>query len=421
MDITLLPSSPKGKINAISSKSAAHRILLCAAFADFPTVIRCDTLNKDIEATVQCLCALGAKIEYNAPFFNVKPISSPIDGATLRCSESGSTLRFLLPIIPALGIDARFCMEGRLPERPLSPLYEELVRHGALLAPAGSNPLFVGGRLCGDEYRLRGDVSSQFISGLLFALAVSGLGGRLIIGGKTESLPYINMTVNALSLFGVQVEKSDSGYFVPSGCALRSPKSLTVEGDWSNAAFMLCMGALGKNTLTVCGLDAHSAQGDARIVNILRTFGADIAENCGEYTVVGGKPLHGIELDASQIPDLVPAVATLASLSEGTTRIYGAARLRLKESDRIASVCSMLSALGADISPTNDGMIINGVKVLRGGTVDSANDHRIAMSTAIAAAGAAEKISVKGAECVGKSYPAFWEDIKNQLGVALDT
>ncbi len=419
MDMTLLPSSPRGKINAISSKSVAHRILICSAFADKRTFIRCDTVNKDIEATAECLRALGAKLSYKPPFFTVEPITAPVDGATLMCSESGSTLRFLLPIIPALGIDARFCMEGRLPMRPLSPLYEELVRHGATLSPQGASPLFAGGKLRGDEYRLRGDISSQFISGLLFALAVSGLGGKLIIEGKTESLPYINMTVDALAAFGVDIQKTDSGYTVPKSCTLRSPEVLTVEGDWSNAAFMLCMGALGNNTVSVCGLNPRSSQGDSQIVEILRSFGADITESDGEYTVKGGNPLHGAELDATQIPDLVPAVATLAACANGTTRIYGAARLRLKESDRIASVCNMLRALGADITPTQDGMIINGARKLCGGCIDSANDHRIAMSSAIASVIADGEITVKGAECVSKSYPLFWEDIKKYLEVVI--
>ncbi len=419
MNITLLPSSPCGKINAISSKSAAHRLLICSAFADKPTLIRCDAVNKDITATVDCLCALGAKIKYDAPYFTVTPISTPADGASLMCGESGSTLRFLLPIIPALGIDARFFMEGRLPIRPLSPLYEELVRHGATLSPQGLSPLFSGGKLVKGDYRLRGDVSSQFISGLLFALAVSGLGGNITVEGKTESLPYISMTLNALSLFGVEVQRTNVGYTVPENSILHSPESLYVEGDWSNAAFMLCMGALGKSTVCVSGLSPDSPQGDSKIVEILRSFGAEITEHLGEYTVKGGNTLRGIELDASQIPDLVPAVATLASCAEGTTRIYGASRLRLKESDRIASVCAMLSSLGANITPTQDGMIINGVPSLHGAAVCSANDHRIAMSAAIAAVAASGEVSVKGAECVSKSYPAFWEDIKNHLGVLM--
>ncbi|MBQ9113051.1 MAG: 3-phosphoshikimate 1-carboxyvinyltransferase [Clostridia bacterium] len=417
MDITLKPSCPTGRIKAISSKSAAHRILICAAFADGDTVVRCDRTNKDIEATAACLCALGANIRYEKPYFYVSPIKSPISGAVLPCNESGSTLRFLLPIIPALGVDASFMMAGRLPARPLSPLYEELVSHGASLAPQGSNPLTSSGKLTGDVYRIRGDVSSQFISGLLFALTFSRNGGRLIIEGKTESAPYIDMTVDALSLFGAAPVKTEDGYVVSGNAILHSPGQLDVEGDWSNAAFPLCMGAIGSGEVTVYGLKNDSHQGDRAIVDILCRFGADVIEAEGEFTVRGGRGLHGITVDATQIPDMVPALATVASVADGVTTIYGAARLRLKESDRLMTVRTMLTSLGADVKETEDGLIITGKPSLSGGVTDSFNDHRIAMSAAVASAAATGNITVKGAECASKSYPDFWTDIKTVLGV----
>lgn len=417
MNVTLKPSKPEGKIKAISSKSAAHRILICAAFADKETVIRCDKTNKDIVATAECLSALGADIRYDAPYFYVKPIKTPTSPATLNCNESGSTLRFLLPIIPALNVEGKFIMNGRLPERPLSPLYEELVAHGACLSAQGSNPLTSSGSLSGDEYRIRGNVSSQFISGLLFALTFSKNGGHLIIEGKTESAPYIDMTVDALRIFGAAPRKVEDGYIIEKNACLRAPDTLDVEGDWSNAAFPLCMGAIGGGSVTVCGLNSASRQGDMEIVTLLRRFGANIAEGNGEYTVTGGKRLHGIDIDATQIPDLVPVLATVASVAEGTTRIYGAARLRLKESDRLVSVTDMLTALGADVKITEDGLIINGRASLSGGVVDSFNDHRIAMSAAVASVACTSPVTVNGAECASKSYPDFWTDIKNKLGI----
>lgn len=419
MDITLMPSRPTGRIKAISSKSAAHRILICAAFADGETIVRCDNTNKDIEATANCLCALGADIRYEKPYFYVKPICNPISGAMLPCDESGSTLRFLLPIIPALGVPASFCMAGRLPERPLSPLYEELVSHGARLGTQGSNPLSCEGRLSGDVYTIRGDVSSQFISGLLFALTFSGNGGQLIIEGKTESAPYIDMTIDALSLFGAAPVKTENGYSVPKNAVLHTPRTIEVEGDWSNAAFPLCMGAIGKGEVTVCGLKNDSHQGDREIIDILRRFGADIIEAQGEFTVRGGKALHGITIDATQIPDMVPALATVASVAEGVTTICGASRLRLKESDRLMTVRRMLTALGADVRETDDGLIINGRPRLVGGVSDSFNDHRIAMSAAVASAAADGSITVLGAQCASKSYPDFWEDIEQCLCVKM--
>ncbi len=419
MNITLKPSCPAGKIEAISSKSAAHRILICAAFADGDTVVRCDRTNKDIEATAACLCALGASIRYDAPYFYVKPIKTPVNGAYLPCNESGSTLRFLLPIVPALGIEASFDMRGRLPQRPLSPLYEELSAHGACLSAQGSNPLRCQGTLVGDEYRIRGDVSSQFISGLLFALTFSRKGGRLVIEGETQSAPYIDMTVDALSLFGAAPEKTENGYVVKENITLHSPAEITVEGDWSNAAFPLCMGAIGKGEVTVTGLNPLSHQGDRAIVQILRRFGADVTENDGEFTVKGGKELHGIEIDASQIPDMVPSLATVASVARGTTVIYGAERLRIKESDRLMSVSAMLSALGADVTETDDGLIISGKSSLSGGVVECFNDHRIAMSACVASAASTADTVIRGAECASKSYPDFWTDVQKHLNVKL--
>lgn len=418
MNVSLSPSLPNGKIQAISSKSAAHRILICAAFADKPTVIRCDRTNKDITATAECLSALGAQIKYENPYFYVEPISTPKSNVSLNCNESGSTLRFLLPVVSALGISAELNMRGRLPERPLSPLYEELIGHGAILSHQGSNPLKCEGKLVGEEYRIRGDVSSQYISGLLFALTFSGEGGRLIIEGKTESAPYVNMTVDALRIFGAEPTKTDYGYSIAKGARLISPTRIDVEGDWSNAAFPLCMGAIG-GSVTVCGLSQDSHQGDAKIVDLLREFGADVQVSGDEYTVSGGKPLHGIDIDASQIPDLVPVLATVAAISEGKTTIRGAARLRLKESDRIESVCSMLSSLGADVRATDDGLVIYGKSRLCGGTVDSFNDHRIAMSAAVASVATENGVAVSGAECVEKSYPDFWNDIEAYLSISI--
>lgn len=421
MNVTVFPSVPTGAVSAISSKSASHRLLICASFAETETVIRCNTTNKDIEATVGCLCALGAKISYEPPYFHVTPIKTPPKTAVLNCGESGSTLRFLLPIAAALGVNTSFVLSGRLPQRPLSPLYEELIRHGATLSPQGSNPLMCGGKLDGKQYRIRGDVSSQFISGLLFALAFSGSGGEIIVEGSLESEPYVDMTANALISFGVCVKRTADGYSVESNPRLVPPsKEISVEGDWSNAAFPLCMGALGSGTVRVDGLDINSSQGDKAIIDILRRFGADIKTENSCVTVSGGKTLHGIDIDASQIPDLVPVLATVASVAEGRTVIHGASRLRIKESDRLLTTKTMLTDLGADITDTEDGLIINGKPRLTGGTTQGFNDHRIAMSGAVASVVCDSHVTVMGAECVAKSYPDFWRDISSDLNVLIN-
>jgi 3-phosphoshikimate 1-carboxyvinyltransferase len=299
-------------------------------------------------------------------------------------------------------------MSGRLPTRPLSPLREELERHGITFSEAGSNPLAVSGKIEAGEYHIRGDVSSQFISGLLFALSLGEQESELIIEGRIESAPYIHMTQDALSLFGAPPLSTDRGFLV-GGKKLCARQGLSVEGDWSNAAFALCAGAMGKETVSVSNLHSDTHQGDRAILTVLRQLGATVREN-GDTVSVSGGSLHPIRLDASQIPDLVPVLATVASVAEGKTRIYGASRLRLKESDRLFTVSDMLRRLGANIEENDDGLTIEGVRALRGGSVSSYNDHRIAMSAAVAASVCESAVEIDGAEAVNKSYPAFWED-----------
>lgn len=415
MKIRLTPSQPNGTLKAIASKSAAHRLLICAAFAEGETTVRCEELNEDIEATVRCLRSLGATIIREAPNYLVKPIQNLKHNAVLDCGESGSTLRFLVPVVCMLGADAAFLQSGRLPQRPLSPLREELERHGATLSEAGSNPLRCGGQLTGTEFTIAGGVSSQFISGLLFALAVSGKTGRLHIEGTLESAPYVALTADALARFGVTVLRDEQGFTIEENHGLRSPGEVFVEGDWSGAAFGLCLGAIGTHPITVHGLHLGSTQGDRAIVELLERFGAKVTTT-GESVTVSPAPLRGIEINAAQIPDLVPILATVASVAEGTTTITHAERLRLKESDRLSTVRQMLSALGARVEETADGLIIEGVAKLDGGVTSAFGDHRIAMSAAVASVACKKPVTVEGAESAAKSYPTFWEDMR-RLGM----
>lgn len=410
MNVTLTPSSPKGEIRAIASKSAAHRLLICAAFANAPTKIRCEQLNRDIEATADCLSSLGAIIDYRDGYFTVAPIKNIPKQATLRCGESGSTLRFLVPIVAALDIRTEFLLEGRLPDRPLSPLREELEAHGVKLSEQGSNPLICEGALMGNDFSISGSVSSQFISGLLFALALCKNGGSLTIKDKLESAPYVSLTCDALRKFGANTVKKGNVYTVAPSKLLDKEKTFNVEGDWSNAAFPLCAAAIGGD-VTVTNINLTSRQGDKRIVELLREFGAKV--DIGRQRVrVAHAPLKAIDIDASQIPDLVPVLATVASVANGTTRIYGASRLRIKESDRLLTVCNMLATLGADVTQTEDGLIINGKRSLVGGSVDSANDHRITMSAAVASVACSSPVTILGANACQKSYPRFFEDME---------
>ncbi len=412
MKLSISPSSVSGTLPAIASKSVAHRLLICAAFADGDTVIRCDEINEDISATVRCLSSLGAKIVRDAPFYRVSPILELQKNAHLDCGESGSTLRFLVPLTCMLGADASFVMAGRLPDRPLSPLREELERGGIVFSDIGSNPLVCRGVLQTTDFTISGSVSSQFISGLLFALAVSGKGGVIHIDGALESKPYLALTVDALRQFGAVIDQTDNEFSVLPNRGLRSPKRAVVEGDWSNAAFPLCMGAVGKEAVTVTGLLANSYQGDRAIVDLLARFGANVTEKDGAITV-SPAPFHGITIDASQIPDLVPVLAVVASVASGRTVICNASRLRLKESDRLQTTAALLSSLGAKIQETADGLVIDGVGSLRGGAVSAARDHRIAMSAAVASLVCTSPILLDGADAVSKSYPDFWRDMKS--------
>ena len=411
MNVTLTASTPNGKIKAMSSKSAAHRALICAAFAGESTEIICSETNADIDATVRCLAALGAKITRRGESFITLPIKNIPSHASLDCGESGSTLRFLLPIVCALGCETELKMSGRLPERPLSPLREELEAHGAMISESGTDTLRVSGKISAGEYRIRGDVSSQFISGLLFALSILEGESRILLTSAIESAPYINMTLKALYDFGADISIDERGFTVRGVKHLTSPKTVTVEGDWSNAAFMLAAGAIAKGaSVCVTSLDAESLQGDRAILELLVRFGADVRRKNDKITVRSGT-LYGIDIDATNIPDLVPILAVIAAAANGRTVIRGASRLRLKESDRLSSVSDMLFTLGASIAKTDDGLIIDGGGRLAGGTVSSHADHRIAMSAAMAALLCDGEVTVTDAEAVEKSYPAFWDDI----------
>ncbi len=417
MKVSVLPSVSGGRIKAIASKSVAHRLLICAAFAKGETYILCEEINEDISATVRCLCALGADIEREGGYYHVKPVKTLSVGAMLDCGESGSTLRFLVPVCCMLGADAFFWMSGRLPSRPMSPLREELEACGIVFSEAGSNPLICKGKINGTSFSISGSVSSQFISGLLFAIAVSGRDGEIKITDRLESAPYLELTVDALKAFGVNVELTEGKFVIKDNKGLISPTNVITEGDWSNAAFPLAIGVMGREAVTLTGIDRSSKQGDRAFLDILRAFGAELSYGEDSVTAYPSR-LHGIRVDASQIPDLVPIIATLASTAEGETVIYNAERLRIKESDRLYTTKEMLNALGAHVRESEDGLIIEGVESLSGGRVSSFNDHRIAMSAAVASLVSENGVIIEDAEAAAKSYPGFWADIE-RLGIQL--
>ncbi len=406
-----------GEIPAIASKSYAHRLLMAAALADRPTTVRCATVSDDILATARVLTAMGASVERTDEGFVVEPISTCPVGPTLDCGESGTTERFILPIACALGLDAAVTGSGRLPERPLSPLYEELQAHGIDLSPQGVFPLHARGRLPAGDYSLAADVSSQFIGGLLFALSVVPGKSTLTLTGRIESAPYIDMTLDVLALFGASITRTDDGrrFEIEGRTRLASPGAAAVEGDWSNAAFWLCAGALGRG-VTLTGLRADSRQGDRAVANILKAFGADVSPTEDAVTVRPGT-LNGMTVDAAQIPDLVPVLAVVAAFAEGETRFLNAGRLRIKESDRLKTTRELLERLGADVDELPDGLVVRGRGTLAGGECDGANDHRIVMSAAVAGARTQHPVVIRGAQAVRKSYPGFFDDFARLGGL----
>jgi len=408
--VTLQPGPRAGEVRIPASKSVAHRLLICAALGETETTLRIDGFSRDILATAGCLEALGAGIERNEGSIRATPIKKSAKGVVLPCGESGSTLRFLLPVAGALGASGCFHMEGRLPERPMQVYEALLCAHGMTIRREGS-ALHFDGKLQSGEYRLPGDVSSQYFSGLLMALPLLNGESTVIAEGTLESAGYIRLTEDALRLSGVSFERDGQTWRVPGAQRFTLADMLCAEGDWSNAAFFLCMGALSEQGITVDGLNLKSSQGDRAVLDILGRFGAGITADpdTGSVTACRGK-LCPTAIDAAPIPDLIPVLAVLACGAVGDTRITNAARLRMKESDRLRSTAGLIRDLGGEVEELPDGLIIHGTGSLRGGTVDSCNDHRIAMSAAVAACLCSEPVTVNGARCVQKSYPAFWED-----------
>ncbi len=385
MDITVFPRKLNGAVQAIPSKSQAHRLLICAALSENETRLVCPETNQDIEATVSCLQALGASITRTKDGYHVIPIIQAPAQALLPCQESGSTLRFMLPVVGALGVDGVFELKGRLPSRPLSPLWEEMERMGCTISRPSENTIRCNGKLRPGDYYIDGGISSQFITGLLLALPLLSENSRICITGQLESVPYLHITQNAMSLFGVNTEN----YSIQKQSCYMTPHEVTVEGDWSNAAFFITARALGNN-ISISNLNPHSPQGDRIIEKLL----SRLNENC--------------IISAADVPDLVPILSVAAAYHHGCT-FTDIGRLRLKESDRVEAVIQMLNSLGIHSEATETTLTVYPGK-FHGGSISSYNDHRIAMASAIAATVADSPVTILDAHCVAKSYPGFWDE-----------
>ena len=398
MVVTIKPQKIKGEVSVPPSKSVAHRLVIAAALSRGTSKVENLSFSKDITATVNAMRSLGAQIDISGNTAIIKGIEKPPEKAVIDCCESGSTLRFLIPVVCALGVQATFLGQGKLPQRPITPYLDELPKHGAQFDYQGTMPFTVRGRLTSGEYRISGDISSQFVTGLLLALALIDGRSELVLTTPLQSKPYVDITADCLAKCGVSVTQTDKGYAVTGGSmkAFQAP----VEADYSQAAFFYVANSLGSD-IRINELNENSCQGDKKIVEICDKI---------VYNTNGG--LKPFELDCSDIPDLVPILAVLASFCEGTSRITNVARLRIKESDRLEAVSVCLNALGGKVTAGEDFLEIQGVKCLHAGQVDCFNDHRIAMAMAVAATRSTGPVTLIGAQCVEKSYPDFFEVYK---------
>ena len=410
MNISIKAKQVLGKVKVISSKSELHRLLIMSAFAKTESEISFHgELSLDVLASIDCLKQLGADIIVKESEILVTPIKElPKERVKIFCNESGSTLRFMLPLLAVLGISAEISVSGRLKDRPLSPMYELLTENGVSLSKKGEYPLTINGKLKVNAVSIDGGVSSQFISGLLMALAVANVNGKVQVTGNFQSKSYVNITVETIKKFGVSVSVLDNTYSVLG--KEYSGKKTIAYGDWSNGAFFLSLGAIS-GKISVQGLDENSFQGDKEIVNLLKKFGAVVKSEKNEISVEKNS-LSALEIDVADIPDLVPILSVVAGLSKGTTTIFNGERLRLKESDRIKSSVEMINSIGGKAVETKDGIIITGVNEYSGGVVDSYNDHRIVMASAIASARSKNEIRIINALAVNKSYPSFFNELK---------
>ncbi len=410
--VTIYPGRLEGEINIPASKSMGHRAVICAGLAEATSNIYNIGMSEDIEATCQAMRVLGVRLEKQGAALSITGNRVlELQGSSIECRESGSTLRFIIPIAALAGGPVAFHGQGRLGERSLEPYFRIFEQQSIQYeTDRGRLPLRIYGSLAPGEFRLEGNISSQFISGLMFALPLLDGASRITIAGSLESKPYVELTMNMLKKFSITVENNGYKEFIIKGKQKYRAADYTVEGDFSQAAFWLAAGVLG-GRVSCRGLDMDSLQGDKEIVDILGRMGAGISVSDGIVRATAST-VRGTVIDASQCPDLVPVLAVMGALGRGRTEIVNAGRLRLKESDRLKAISTELSKLGANIEEKPEGLVIEGAEELKGGSTDSWNDHRIAMALAVAAVKCREPVTISNAGCVKKSYPEFWDHYK---------
>ncbi len=412
-DVKFSPFVPNGTVNVPPSKSDVHRAIICAAMANGVSRISPVALSNDIKATIGCIKALGADAVLENNVLTVDGTNMYKNKtALLDCGESGSTLRFFIPIAAVGNINATFVGKGKLPQRPIGIFTEALPKAGTVCKTEGGLPLEIKGQLKSGIFEIPGNVSSQFITGLLLALPILESDSEIVLTSPLESVGYIAMTIRTMKQFGVNIQATEKGWHIKGGQSYKTC-DYTTDGDWSQAAFFMVLGAVS-GKVTVKGVAKDSTQGDKKCAEILARFGAKVTQLDNEVTVEKGE-LKAITIDASQIPDLVPVLSVCAAFAEGTTKIINAERLRIKECDRLKATAELLNNLGGKVKELSDGLEITGVSSLKGGNVNGYNDHRIVMSAAVCAARSDEDITATFAMSINKSYPDFYIDY-NSIG-----
>jgi 3-phosphoshikimate 1-carboxyvinyltransferase len=414
-----------GEICAPPSKSYTQRMLIAAALSNGAGKVSNPLLSEDTEATLRAITALGAETNFEENCWSIKG-AVPLQNAKepVDCGESGATLRFMIPVAALAADPSTLVFRGSLERRPIGPLIKSLEDLGATVHCKklnGKDAVFVGGGgILGGQTSIRGDVSSQFISGLMFACPMAKVDTEILLTKPLESADYVKMTWDVLQKHGVRVDiyGNFERIYIPANQTYK-PCDCRVPGDFSSAAFLLAAAAITNSKVQVNDLDYDSVQGDKAILGILKQMGVagKVCKNSVEVDGTGGS-LEALNVDANDIPDLVPVCAALACFAKGVSKITGAKRLRLKESDRLASLHAELGKMGAQIKAGSHSLTVTGATGLHGATIDPHSDHRVAMSCAVAALGAEGQTTIQNAECVRKSYPQFFTHLK-KLGAEI--
>ena len=413
MILTIKPSEIFGDIYIQISKSDAHRALVASFLAEGESVLKpwMENVGIDIIATKEAISNF-AYFKLEKDCLKVIPKEKNINNITIDVKESGSSLRLLIPVVSALGINAKFIGSKKLFSRPLG-IYQKIWINQGLTFDLKEDYLIIEGKLKSGDFNVEGNISSQFISGLLFALPLLDGDSKIIIEGELESAPYVMMTLKTLKSAKIETSKQADNIIEVFGSQKYSPINYEIEADWSHAAFFAAAGALGGET-TLYGLNKYSIQGDKEILNILKFMGASIKYNeDNSITIKKASRLNGLDIDILNIPDLAPIIVALACAAKGTTKLYNAKRLRYKESDRINDLKDSFNKIGAKITSTENEIFIEGVEKLHGGKTSSHNDHRIAMALCVASIVCENDIIIDDAQSINKSSFNFIEQFRS--------